>query len=127
MTKNIYGGYCVRVEGISIALSVGITDIEEAVTQAEQYSLVRPRHEHYVVDATNGDVLACVTNTGYMRIVARPVYLVVNGNTGNNLTKKNTRDAAENSAMRWRQTLRALDIPVYVMNSLTGEIVYEAL
>ena len=57
----------------------------------------------------------------------RPVYLVVNGNTGNNLTKKNSRNAAENSAMRWRQTLRALDIPVYVMNSLTGEVIYEAL
>ena len=57
----------------------------------------------------------------------RPTYIIVNGNTGNNLTKKNTRAAAENSAMRWRQTLRALDIPVYVMNSLTGEIVYEAL
>ena len=57
----------------------------------------------------------------------RPTYIVVNGNTGNNLTKKNYRDAATNSAMRWRQTLRALDIPVYVMNSLTGEIVYEAL
>lgn len=57
----------------------------------------------------------------------RPTYIVVNGNTGNNLTKKNYRDAAENSAMRWRQTLRALEIPVYVMNSLTGEIVYEAL
>lgn len=57
----------------------------------------------------------------------RPVYLVVNGNTGCNLTKKNSRSAAENSAMRWRQTLRALDIPVYVMNSLTGEVVYEAL
>lgn len=57
----------------------------------------------------------------------RPVYLVVNGNTGNNLTKKNTRDAAENSAMRWRQALKALDIPVYVMNSLTGEVVYEAV
>lgn len=127
MTYNIFGGYCVRVEGTSVALSVGITDIEEAVAQAEQYSLVRPRHEHYVMDATNGDVVACVTHTGYMRIVARPVYLVVNGNTGNNLTKKKTRDAAENSAMRWRQTLKALDIPVYVMNSLTGEIVYEAL
>lgn len=57
----------------------------------------------------------------------RPVYCIVNGNTGNNLTKKNNRIAAENSAMRWRQTLRALDIPVYVMNSLTGEIVYEAV
>ena len=57
----------------------------------------------------------------------RPTYIVVNGNTGNNLTKKNYRDAATNSAMHWRQTLKALDIPVYVMNSLTGEIVYEAL
>lgn len=57
----------------------------------------------------------------------RPVYCVVNGNTGNNLTKKNSRSAAENAAMRWRQTLRALDIPVYVMNSLTGEVIYEAL
>ena len=118
--NNIYGGYCVRVEGISIALAVGIADIKEAVAQAEQHSLVRPGHEHYVVDATNGDVVACVTNTGYMRFTATPVYLIVNGATGCNITKKNTRAAAENSAMRWRQTLRALDIPVYVMNSLTG-------
>lgn len=57
----------------------------------------------------------------------RPTYLVINAATGNNLAKKNTRAAAESSAIRWRQTLRALDIPVYVMNSLTGEIVYEAL
>lgn len=57
----------------------------------------------------------------------RPVYCVVNGNTGCNLTKKNSRDVAENSAMRWRQTLKALEVPVYVINSLTGEIVYEAL
>ena len=57
----------------------------------------------------------------------RPVYCIVNGNTGNTLTEKNSRSAAENSAMRWRQTLRALDVPVYVMNSLTGEIVYEAV
>ena len=55
------------------------------------------------------------------------MFIVINGQNGHNLSKKNTRDAAENSAMRWRQTLRALDIPVYVMNSLTGEIVYEAL
>lgn len=57
----------------------------------------------------------------------RPTYIIVNGRVGSNLTKKSSRAAAENSAMRWRQTLRALDIPVYVMNSLTGEIVYEAL
>lgn len=84
---------------------------------------MRPNREHYIIDATNGEVVACVVN----RTMSKPVYLVVNGNTGCNLTKKNSRLAAENSAMRWRQTLRALDIPVYVMNSLTGEIVYEAL
>ena len=55
------------------------------------------------------------------------MFIIVNGLNGHNLSKKNSRIAAENSAMRWRQTLRALDIPVYVMNSLTGEIVYEAL
>lgn len=55
------------------------------------------------------------------------MFIIVNGFNGHNLSKKNSRVAAENSAMRWRQTLKALDIPVYVMNSLTGEIVYEAL
>lgn len=70
-----------------------------------------------------GDMIAEMVG----RELRRPTYIVVNGNTGNSLTKKNSRDVAENSAMRWRQALRALDIPVYVMNSLTGEIVYEAL
>lgn len=70
-----------------------------------------------------GDMIAEMVG----RELRRPTYMIVNGNTGNNLTKKNYRDAAENAAMRWRQTLRTLDIPVYVMNSLTGEIVYEAL
>ena len=120
---NIYNGYVIRVNGLDISLAVGIADRNQAIGQAETLSLVRPWREHYVIDATSGEVVACVVN----HRVARPVYLVVNGNTGNNLTKKNTRFAAENSAMRWRQTLRALDIPVYVMNSLTGEIVYEAL
>ena len=120
---NIYNGYVIRVNGLDISLAVGIADRNQAIGQAETLSLVRPWREHYVIDATTGEVVACVVN----HRVARPVYLVVNGNTGNNLTKKNTRFAAENSAMRWRQTLRALDIPVYVMNSLTGEIVYEAL
>lgn len=120
---NNYGGYVVKVSGISVALVVGITDKNQAIGQAETLSLMRPWREHYVIDATSGEVVACVIN----HQVSKPVYLVVNGNTGCNLTKKNSRSAAENSAMRWRQTLRALDIPVYVMNSLTGEIVYEAL
>lgn len=120
---NIYGGYIVRVSGLSIELAVGIADKNQAIGQAETLSLMRPNREHFIIDATSGEVVACVIN----RRVSKPVYLVVNGNTGCNLTKKNSRDAAENSAMRWRQALRALDIPVYVMNSLTGEIVYEAL
>ena len=120
---NIYSGYTIKVSGLSVALVVGITDKNQALGQAETLSLMRPNREHYVIDGTSGEVVACVVN----RKVSKPVYLVVNGNTGCNLTKKNSRDAAENAAMRWRQTLRALDIPVYVMNSLTGEIVYEAL
>lgn len=120
---NIYSGYTIKVSGLSVALVVGITDKNQAIGQAETLSLMRPRREHYVIDATSGEVVACVIN----HRVCKPVYLVVNGNTGCNLTKKHSRSAAENSAMRWRQTLRALDIPVYVMNSLTGEIVYEAL
>ena len=120
---NIYGGYMVKVSDLNVELVVGIADKNQAIGQAETLSLMRPRREHYVIDGTSGEVVACVVN----RKVSKPVYLVVNGNTGCNLTKKNSRDAAENSAMRWRQTLRALDIPVYVMNSLTGEIVYEAL
>ena len=120
---NIYGGYIVCVSGLSIALAVGIADKNQAIGQAETLSLMRPNREHYIIDATSGEVVACVVN----RKVSKPVYLVVNGNTGCNFTKKNSRSAAENSAMRWRQTLKALDIPVYVMNSLTGEIVYEAL
>ena len=120
---NIYGGYIVRVSGLSIELAVGIADKNQAIGQAETLSLMRPNREHFIIDAISGEVVARVVN----RKVSKPVYLVVNGNTGCNLTKKNTRVAAENSAMRWRQTLRALDIPVYVMNSLTSEIVYEAL
>ena len=120
---NIYGGYMVKVSDISVALAVGITDKNQAIGQAETLSLMRPNREHYIIDATNGEVVACVIN----QRVSKPIYLVVNGTTGCNLTKKNNRSAAENSAMRWRQTLRALDIPVYVMNSLTGEVVYEAL
>ena len=108
---NIYNGYVIRVSGLSIELAVGIADKNQAIGQAETLSLMRPNREHYIIDATSGEV----------------VDLVVNGNTGCNLTKKSSRAAAENAAMRWRQTLRALDIPVYVMNSLTGEIVYEAL
>lgn len=120
---NIYGGYIVRVSGLNIELAVGIADKNQAIGQAETLSLMRPWREHYVIDGTSGEIVACVVN----RKVSKPVYLVVNGNTGCNLAKKNTRVAAENSAMRWRRTLVALDIPVYVMNSLTGEIVYEAL
>ena len=120
---NIYNGYVIRVNGLDISLAVGIADKNQALGQAKTLSLMRPNREHYVIDGTSGEVVACVIN----RKVSKPVYLVVNGNTGCNLTKKNTQAAAENSAMRWRQTLRALDIPVYVMNSLTGEIVYEAL
>ena len=120
---NIYSGYTIKVSGLSVALAVGITDKNQAIGQAETLSLMRPNREHYVIDATNGEVVACVVN----RKVSKPVYLVVNGNTGCNLTKKHSRDVAENAAMRWRQTLRALDVPVYVINSLTGEIVYEAL
>ena len=120
---NIYGGYVIRVSGISVALAVGIADRNQALGQAETLSLMRPNREHYVIDATNGEVVACVIN----QRVSKPIYLVVNGTTGCNLTKKHSRDVAENSAMRWRQTLRALDVPVYVINSLTGEVVYEAL
>ena len=120
---NIYGGYVVCVSGLSIELAVGIADKNQAIGQAETLSIMRPNREHYVIDGTSGEIVACVVN----RKVSKPVYLVVNGNTGCNLTKKHSRDAAENSAMRWRQALRALDIPVYVMNSLTGEVVYEAL
>lgn len=120
---NNYGGYVIHVNGLSLHLAVGIADKNQARGQAETLSLMRSNREHYVIDATSGEVVACVVN----RKVSKPVYLVVNGNTGCNLTKKDSRDAAENSAMRWRQTLRALDIPVYVMNSLTGEIVYEAV
>ena len=120
---NIYGGYVIRVSGISAALAVGIADRNQALGQAETLSLMRPNREHYVIDATNGEVVACVIN----QRVSKPIYLVVNGTTGCNLTKKNNQAAAENSAMRWRQTLRALDVPVYVINSLTGEVVYEAL
>ena len=120
---NNYGGYVVKVSGISVALVVGIADKNQAIGQAETLSLMRPNREHFIIDASSGEVVACVVN----RKVSKPVYLVVNGNTGCNLTKKNSRSAAENGAMRWRQTLRALDIPVYVMNSLTGEIVYEAV
>lgn len=120
---NDYRGYIIRVNGLSVALTVGIVDKNQAIGQAETLSLMRPNREHFIIDATNGEIVACVVN----HQVTKPVYLVVNGNTGCNLTKKNSRSAAENSAMRWRQTLKALDIPVYVMNSLTGEIVYEAL
>lgn len=120
---NIYSGYTIKVSGLSVALVVGITDKNQAIGQAETLSLMRPNREHFIIDGDSGEVVACVIN----HRVSKPVYVVVNGNTGNNLTKKNTRAVAENSAMRWRQTLRALDIPVYVMNSLTGEIVYEAL
>ena len=120
---NIYGGYIIKVSGISIELAVGIADKNQAIGQAETLSLMRPNREHFIIDGDSGEVVACVVN----RKVSKPVYLVVNGNTGCNLTKKNSRDAAKNAAMRWRQTLRALDIPVYVMNSLTGEIVYEAV
>ena len=120
---NIYNGYVIRVNGLDTNLTVGITDKNQAIGQAETLSLMRPNREHYVIDGTSGEIVACVIN----HRVSKPVYLVVNGNTGCNLTKKNSRDAAENSAMRWRQALRALDIPVYVMNSLTGEIVYEAV
>ena len=120
---NIYGGYTVRVSGLDVELAVGITDKNQAIGQAETLSRMRPNREHYIIDATSGEIVACVVN----RKVSKPVYLVVNGNTGCNLTKKYSRDVAENSAMRWRQTLRALDVPVYVMNSLTGEVIYEAL
>ena len=120
---NIYGGYMVKVSNLNVELVVGIADKNQAIGQAGTLSLMRPNREHYIIDATSGEVVACVVN----RKVSKPVYLVVNGNTGNNLAKKNSRSAAENSAMRWRQTLRALDIPVYVMNSLTGEVIYEAL
>lgn len=120
---NIYGGYMVKVSDLNVELVVGIADRNQAIGQAETLSVMRPNREHFIIDGDSGEVVACVVN----RKVSKPVYLVVNGNTGCNLTKKNSRDAAENSAMRWRQALRALDIPVYVMNSLTGEIVYEAL
>ena len=120
---NDYRGYIIRVNGLSVALAVGIADKNQCIGQAETLSLMRPNREHFIIEATNGEIVACVVN----HQVTKPVYLVVNGNTGCNLAKKHSRDAAENAAMRWRQTLRALDIPVYVINSLTGEIVYEAL
>ena len=120
---NNYGGYVIHVNGLSLYIAVGIADKNQALGQAKTLSLMRPNREHYVIDGTSGEVVACVVN----RKMSKPVYLVVNGNTGCNLTKKSSRAAAENSAMRWRQALRALDIPVYVMNSLTGEIVYEAV
>ena len=120
---NIYNGYVIRVNGLDNNLTVGIADKNQAIGQAETLSLMRPNREHFIIDGDSGEVVACVVN----HRVSKPVYLVVNGNTGCNLAKKNNRSAAENSAIRWRQTLRALDIPVYVMNSLTGEIVYEAL
>ena len=53
-------------------------------------------------------------------------YLVVNGKTGCNLSKKTRRDAAENTAMRWRRHLIALGVPVYVVDSNTGKVIYEA-
>lgn len=120
---NIYNGYVIRVNGLDISLAVGTTDKNQAIGQAETLSLMRPNREHFIIDGDSGEVVACVIN----HRVSKPVYLVVNGNTGCNLTKKHSRDAAENAAMRWRQTLKALDIPVYVMNSLTGEVIYEAL
>lgn len=55
------------------------------------------------------------------------MFIVVNGRNGNSLSKKSNRIAAENSAIRWRRTLIALDIPVYVIEVATGRIVYEAL
>lgn len=55
------------------------------------------------------------------------MFIVVNGQNGHNLSKKNSRVAAENSTMRWRRTLIALDIPVYVIEVATGNVVYEAL
>lgn len=55
------------------------------------------------------------------------MFVVINGLNGHNLSKKNSRIAAENSAMRWRRTLVALDIPVYVIEVATGNVVYEAL
>lgn len=55
------------------------------------------------------------------------MFIIVNGLNGHNLSKKSNRFAAENSAMRWRRTLIALDIPVYVIEVATGHIVYEAL
>lgn len=55
------------------------------------------------------------------------MFIIVNGLNGHNLSKKNNRVAAENSAIRWRRTLVALDIPVYVIEVATGNVVYEAL
>lgn len=55
------------------------------------------------------------------------MFIVMNGLNGHNLSKKSNRIAAENSAMRWRRILIALDVPVYVIEVATGEIVYEAL
>lgn len=55
------------------------------------------------------------------------MFIIVNGLNGHNLSKKSNRVAAENSTIRWRRTLVALDIPVYVIEVATGEIVYEAL
>lgn len=105
-----------RLDGVCYSASYGefVAAIEYAAKQASAIARL--------FDET-GDMIAEMV--GYE--LRRPAYMIVNGNTGNNLTKKSSRAAAENSAMRWRQTLRALDIPVYVMNSLTGEIVYEAL
>lgn len=120
--KNIYGGYSIYVEGLRVALAVGITNVDDAIGAAKVISLMRPHRKHYIADST-GDIVAEVKDSHAVSVT----YCVVNGNAGSNISKKNTRAAAENSAMRWRQRLKALDIPVYVMNSLTGEIVYEAL
>lgn len=91
-------------------------------TTAVMYAVLQASAIARLFDET-GDMIAEMVGLE----LKRPTYIVVNGRAGSNLTKKSSRAAAENSAMRWRQTLRALDIPVYVMNSLTGEIVYEAL
>lgn len=111
--------YIVHIEKIN---GVRYSASYDEFTAAIMYAALQASAIARLFDET-GDMIAEMVGLE----LRRPTYIIVNGRVGTNLTKKNTRAAAENSAMRWRQALRALDIPVYVMNSLTGEIVYEAL
>lgn len=111
--------YIIHVESLNgVRHSASYDEFVDAIRHATKHIYAIAR----LFDET-GDLIAEMIG----HELRRPTYLVVNAATGHNLSKKNSRVAAENSAMRWRRMLIALDIPVYVMNSLTGEIVYEAL